>query len=608
MGNRRVIFMLLAGIAACLLLLWYAEQRDLSFAEEARISSMLVSHPLDTVDKLTLERGDLYLDLRRQRHGWEFYSPFAAQVDQGALAHLLDTIENARIQDAMRFSEMNRRELTLKDFGLAPPAARLTLQGAAWSTTLLIGTPAPKEGEVFVRDVLSEAIWSVSAEVANLLPDTVDGWRSKDLATGDRARMRLLEIKAPGKPFIRLSKETGTWRLLQPADEPADDRKVEALLDALYAGKAVQFVWPSTRNVAELVATESALKSRMEIYGLGADVALQVTVQESASAEPGRVVFGNTLDSDGGLRYVLMPGGNTVAATSNAVYEAFRCTPSDLRDTRLFFKKPQQIKRVEIATDGLLFVLTQNDAAWQMESPVAMRADHRRVTAALDQLLRLTADSLSDAAQLPKVIGELNPPVSQVELLTDSGAFRLAFTRNDTDSAFYQVTMTNNPAVYHVASSNVPPALLSGLAALGLCDKAVLSLADGAIRRVTVKRPDGTTETLQRESGTAPGWRASSEIDTDALSPFLAKASLLVVDRIEKPLAIPADTDPYGLKTPWLEITLEVDAADAIRKTIIIGNEVPGGGRYAMIRGQDITFVLQPETLAILQKPLLKAY
>jgi hypothetical protein len=538
-------------------------------------------------------------------------------VDQSAVAQLLDAIETAHVSDAIRFSEMKRRNLSLGDFGLSPPVARVTFQGAGWTRTVLVGTPVPTGKEVFVRDLSTEEIWSVPAEVASRLPRAVDDWRSRDLAAGDRSRVRLLELKAQGKPFIRLSKETGAWRLLQPAEAPADDRKVEALLDALYAGKAVRFVWPSVQSVADILATDSALKSRMEVYGLASDVALQVTVQELAGAEPGRVVFGNRCDGEDTLRYVLMPGGGTVAVASNTVFEAFQCSPADLRDMRLFLEKPQNVKRLEIAMDGLLFVLTQNGALWQMESPVAMRLDQSRVSAALGQLLRLTADSVSDKADTAQATdtaeAQTQPqpqPVSQMELLTDNGAFRVAFAQGDTAEDFYRVTMTNNPVVYHVAASNVPPAFLNVQDALALCDRTVLSLTNGAIRRVTVKRPDGTSESLQRESGADSGWRSAGEdareIDPAAVKPFLAAVSLLTVERIEKPFAAPAGADPYELKSPWLEITLDVNAADAIRKTIIIGKEAPDGGRYATLRGQDAVFVLSAETLSVLEKNLYR--
>ena len=309
MGNRRVIQMLLGGIAVCALLLWWAERRDVSFAESARRSSVLVEGPLDALDRLVIEQGALFLDVRRQKGGWEMAAPFAARLDQGAVAQFLDTFEKARIGDAVRFSEMRRRGLELGDYGLAPPVARVTLQGGGQERTLLVGRALDQGKEVYMRALGVEEIWTAPAEVAARLPGGADDWRARDLITGDRARLRLLEIRAPGRPFIRLSKETGTWRLFQPVDGPADDRKVEALLDTLYDGRAAQFVWPSVVSAADTVTTDSALASRMALYGLGAEAALQVTAQEAAGAEPCRVVFGNRCDGEDALRYVLMPGG-----------------------------------------------------------------------------------------------------------------------------------------------------------------------------------------------------------------------------------------------------------------------------------------------------------
>lgn len=564
---------------------------------------MLAGQSVEALERVTVERGDLYMDVRRRRYGWEMHSPFAAQVDQAAVARWLDAVEGASVLDRVRFSEMGRRGVSLRDFGLAPPVARVTFHGEGWSSMLLVGQPGPMGKEVFVRDAGLEEVWAVPEALAARLPGRVDDWRARELVAGDRARLRVLEIKAPGRPFVRLSKETGAWRLLQPADEPADDRKVEALLDALYAARVVRFVWPSVQNVSDLLATDAALKARMEVYGLGAETALQVTVQEAAGAEPCKVAFGNRCDGEESLRYVLMSGGGTVGAVSNAVFEAFLGLPSDLRDLRLFAEALERVRRVEAAVgDGLLFVLTQKDALWQMESPVAVRMDQVRFAAALGRLLNLTAESTEARSGEP----EHQEPVSRVEVQTDGGVFKATFSR--AGEHLYQVTMTNRLMTYHVAASNAPLAFLEGAALLDLCDKAMLSLPDGAIRRVSVKRPDGSGESLQREGGAGAGWRAvgeAREIDAGALEAFIAKASRLVAERIEAPLAAAAGADPYAFRTPWLEITLDVDSADAIRKTVIIGKEAPEGGRYAAIRGQDIGFVLGEETLAVLQRPLV---
>jgi hypothetical protein len=52
--------------------------------------------------------------------------------------------------------------------------------------------------------------------------------------------------------------------------------------------------------------------------------------------------------------------------------------------------------------------------------------------------------------------------------------------------------------VFRVASSNVPPALVSMLGLLELRDKSVLALPAKSQRRISVKRGEGPAETVER--------------------------------------------------------------------------------------------------------------
>jgi Domain of unknown function (DUF4340) len=95
-------------------------------------------------------------------------------------------------------------------------------------------------------------------------------------------------------------------------------------------------------------------------------------------------------------------------------------------------------------------------------------------------------------------------------------------------------------------------------------------------------------------------------VNTEAVPDLLALLSKFTADRIEKPCLVPSEADAYGLKAPWMEMTLSVDAGDAIRKTILVGHETSEGARYAMIRGQDLVFVLDAKTVALLSRPLMR--
>jgi hypothetical protein len=104
-------------------------------------------------------------------------------------------------------------------------------------------------------------------------------------------------------------------------------------------------------------------------------------------------------------------------------------------------------------------------------------------------------------------------------------------------------------------------------------------------------------------------WRldnTSGVLITDSLTERLALLSKLAADRVEKPCAISSDADAYGLKTPWMEMSISVDAGDVIRKTILVGSATSEGARYAMVRGLDLVFVLDAKTVDLLSKSLVR--
>ncbi len=610
MGNRRIIIFLLSGIAVCALLLWGVQRRVRFFPAQSKARMVLLEHPMEAVDTVTVERGDTRIGLRRQGGRWELAAPFTARVDQGAVSRLLDAFETARVTDALSFQELRRRELSLKEFGLYPAHTHVTLSGPQRCDEFFFGAFSPLGADVYLRMNQMEQILVVPAGLYNVLPRTADDIRSRKVAYGDRALLRTVELRVPGRPFIKLSKETGTWRLVQPASAPASDSKVEGLLDALYAARVERFMWPTVSNVMDVAETETAIKTRLSLYGFGADTGLQIQLQESGAEPPVKIVFGRTLDNADGLTYVLLPGGEAIGAVSNAVTEAFQPLPSDLRDTRLFYEMPGSVRRLQVYFGDLLFVLSQTNSQWRLDAPVADVADQTVVRDTVERLLRLNAETIDEgsSSEARRVRSGQNGPLSHVELFSEQASWRFAVAPDDAAGAYYRVTFTNAPTVFRVASSNMPPALVSMAGLLGLRDKTVLALQPKSVRRITVRRGEGAGETLQREKDGAV-WRLgeglSGQVSKERLDALLARLASLKADRIEKLGLTPDELDTYGLRVPWLEVSVDVEAADAVRKTVLVGKEAGSGKRFAMVRGLDVLFVLDGEALAGLSARLV---
>lgn len=602
---------LLCGIALCLLTLLGVQRRGGGLADESKAKSALLERTLDGVERVTVERGDARIGLRRQNGLWVMFAPFPALVDQGAVGRLLDGFESARVKDALVFQEVRRRELSLKEFGLLPPHTRVVFEGGARRDEFLFGAFTPLGSEVYMRMNALEQILVVPASLYDFVPRTADDLRSRKLANGDRTALRMIEIRAPGRPFIKLSKDSGTWRLIQPVTAPASDAKVESLLDTLYEARVSHFVWPTVSNVMDVAENDAALNTRMAVYGFGTDTGVQVQLQTAGAEPSAKIAFGNPLDETEGMSYVMLQGGDAIGAVSNAVADAFRLSPSGLRDTRLFFETPSAVKRFQVYFGDALFVLTQTNEVWRLEAPVADVADQAVVRDTVERLLLLNAVSVdgeggSDARGAPI---ESDQPVSHVELFSEQGSWRFAVAHDDIEGRYLRITFTNAPAVFRVASSNVPPSLVSMLGLLTLRDKTVLALPSASLRRLTVKREEGQSEMVERLKGDSV-WRlgegVSGKIAVDRVNALVSALEGLKADRIEKLGVGLEDIDAYGLRKPWLELSVDVDSQDAVRKTLLIGKEAGFGKRYAVVRGLDVLFVLGAAELTRLSERLVE--
>ncbi len=611
MANRRIIFSLLFGIALSALLLWGLQRRERLFPSKNKAQAVLLEHTLAGVDRVTVERGDTRIGLLLQDGRWVMVAPFQAQVDQGAVSRLLDVFESARVKDALVFQELRKRELSLKEFGLSPAHTHVVLEGPRQRDEFLFGAFTPLGSEVYVRMNQTEQILVVGAVLYDAIPRTADDLRSRKLVHCDRALVRSLEVRTPGRPFIQLSKDTGTWRLVQPSPAPASDVKIEALIDLLYEARVSHFVWPTVSNVMDIAETEATIKTRKGVYGLGMDTGVQIQLQEKGAESPVRIVFGHTLGESAGLTYALLQGGDAIGAVSNAVVDAFLLTSSELRDTRLFFESPPSVRRFQVYFGDALFVLTQTNGLWRLETPIADVADQAVVRDTVERLLRLNAESIDadSTSEARRVNNEQNLPISHVELFTEQASWRFSISPEDIEGKFLRVTFTNAPAAFRVASSNVPPALISMIGLLGLRDKTILTLPAASLRRITLKRDGQPAEAIERGKGDS-AWRLgegmTGQIVDARLDALVKRLGGLRADRIESLGMVSDKIDAYGLRLPWLEVSVDVEAADAIRKTVLVGKEAGFGKRYAMVRGLDVLFVLGQEDLQVLSQRLVE--
>jgi len=138
-------------------------------------------------------------------------------------------------------------------------------------------------------------------------------------------------------------------------------------------------------------------------------------------------------------------------------------------------------------------------------------------------------------------------------------------------------------------------------------DLGMLAVAPENVVRLSLAR-DGKEESVEREAsgnwlpaGGPEGMAAEANMET--VSSLLALLADLRAERIES--LTPSALGPYGLDHAHTVLRAALRGDRGIQKTILLGAPAEPSGVYAMVRGQDVVFVLGPAGAGRLNGPLV---
>lgn len=607
MGNRNILFFLTLGILLCLGALYALRGVRLMPAAE---TDAALTPPLDAVEHVFLERGGQRIGVVRQDGRWLMTAPFASSVDKIRVQRILDAFESARVRDALSPLELAKREIRLKDLGLTPGVCRVLLEGKGRRLSFVLGNRTPLGAEVYVKREDSPTVFVVGKELDEVLPRSPDDLRSCRLFAGAPDDIAGLEIRAPGKPFIKLARREDGWQFVQPDAVPAASEKVDALLASVCTNTVSRFVWPSPSNVMDVVQSDTLFKTRLALYGLERESGVKVDIlPEGCGEPPSTLVFGRAKEDEPGLTYTLLHGSDSIGLVSSKAAGAFGVTPWELRDNRLFTESPAQVTRLQVALGASRFVLSQTNRQWRLETPIADVADQTAAAELVHAVASLRADRIENA---PADDGAKSRELQYQPLCTGEISFgdrRRAFTvsPDDISNAVCRIRFEDSSLRFFLATSKLPQGLLNMAGLFALHDKTLLSLSPASVRKIAVRAESGAQTLLERETADAP-WSvvqpSGGKLQAANLEKLLDALASFKADRIAKLNLSLEDMATYGLRKPWLEVTLTVESADAVRKTLLVGNSPGFGKRYALVRGSDVLYVLDKAALDLLSAPL----
>lgn len=567
--------------------------------------SPLIPGGLANIDTLIIERSGQRLELGRNGPTWEIRQPFTAGADSITILKLLDALERSRIKDRFTTREMERRSLNLGDLGLSPPITRVVTRSPARRVELLFGTALPSTNEIYATsDLAVNSIVVIDREPLDAIPISLDRLRERTLWRESQGRVTAIEWRRPGMPFVKLIRNGDEWLMVQPATARANTKIVEHALEALRMARIERFVWPeSTANGNSDNA--AGIRTRLAYYGLDGDSGTQLQLWESGNPTGVRLRFGRPVEDVPGHIYMLTPGDASVVAVTNDVLDAISVTAGELRDKHVLPVAADTITQMSFQYSTTSFALERKVGNyWRFTTPVQSRADSNSVARLAYALANLQAERIMDTG--PSTTSNEN--LCNVKISTADKEWQLTIMISTAEPETALITNSDSPSFYAIPFTNMPPVLLKSDIALNLIDLNILAIPSNIIRKISVRHANENIIAVQRASENS-SWETQPdfEISLPAINAWLDLLAALRATRIERIGSFPLESDEYGLKDPWCEISVEIEAENALRKVLLIGKATADGNRYCMQRGHDVIFELSQATLKTLSQPLATA-
>jgi hypothetical protein len=357
-----------ASVAALIAVLVVLRQRDDREARANRLTARLVSFDDRKVAGLDVQVQGTTWRFVRAPTGWRIVSPVDDVADARAVEALLQAARRAPVVKTIHEPE------ALSSYGLAPPAARLTLVNVTVPTVEL-GNVAPTGDGVFARlDGRPEVVLLGLPDATPLTRLDAARWRERSIVDVARSEIEGLTL-APSD--LQLMREADGWWILSPRRLPASTTGVDALLGAIYGAKV--FGWDDAGSPADAR------------YGLASADARTFTLRTGNASQT--IALGG--DAGDGRRYVASEGRKTILIAEVPPAALSSLDLASFRDTRLTNVNRYDVTRLVYASDGARFAATRKDeTTWLTDAGKTVRAE--RVYTLLVGLLEAETVGVSD--------------------------------------------------------------------------------------------------------------------------------------------------------------------------------------------------------------------
>ncbi len=579
MKQKLTTSMLLIGALLIGAFIWFFERdSETSQQQELRNRTVFSVYP-DTIRWIHMERGDLKIECTKTAGSWRMSYPADAPVNNAVVERMIASMASVERGELIRAETLTARNLTPAEYGFDEPRATITFQNNRGTFTWLIGRDAPLGERLYVMSSESGDIISVPQALLNLVPEDPAWIRDRTLFKSKAAAVRGIDLRrASGFLQLRQAEENG-WMMVQPQTGRANRQRVHDLIEKIVGARIGKFVLDEPTDLT--------------VYGLG-DPGIELTLftQDENSQT---LLIGKTLPEQPEARYAKWSDSPSVFTVPAEWASEFELETTPLRNRQIVDEQLNQITRVMITSGEEQIDLLRTNDVWQIMRPARWDAEASSVRTVLETLSGSIITEFVNNPNTAQTERIQNAPWT-ITYTANGKTHTLTIGRPEEDDRIL-VRRDDETSLYLADQTLFDSSFADPLF---YRSRTVLKIDPVEIKTITLKTGEEEFRVEKLDGQFAAADRAQ-KADSDVLAKLTDELAALRTGRF---IAFnPNSLVPYGLETPTARLTITLNSTNVLGQVVLLGG-LAADGRFAMLQGQPVVFILPEETVNTLTQKL----
>jgi len=550
-----------------------------SYQQTRRMRTVFAIYP-ESIDRILLERDGVQIECIKTAGIWRLTKPADAPVDSGLVEKMIASMAHVDRGELITAETLRERHLKPADYGFDKPRARITFKNNRGTFTWLIGRDAPVGKMLYVMPEGSGDIISASRTLLNLVPKDPSWIRDRTLFFGETAAVRGLDLRR-ASGFLQLRQpENNGWVMQQPHAGRADKQAVHALIEKIFSA-----------GIATFVSDE---KADLTAYGLEKP-AYELTLF-TRDERTQTLLIGKPLPENPAARYAKRVESDSVFTIPADWTKELEIDDDLLRSRQILDLQPERIAGVQITCGERQVELVRTNSQWQVVRPVRWDADLKQIGELLKALAGANVEQFIDEPSAAQTVQMKAAPWEAV--LTADGKTNTLHISMPGSDGLRLVQYNNEPSFYATAEGIVRDTFADPLF---YRSRTVLEVSPALIQKITVLSGGAEQYVQKTETGTFAAGQPDRQISAKALTDLMWTLNELHAGRYVD--FNPISLKPYGLDQPQTSLTVSLSDTNIVGRMVLLGSKTEDG-RFAMIQGQNIVFVVSEETAQTLTREL----